>query len=467
MPSLKAEIKFGTDGWRAIISDTFTFKNVRRVAQAIADYYNGRRGRGKVRVAVGYDTRFLSDKYARLVGEVLADNGIEVIIADSPVPTPMLSFAVKRKRLTAGVMITASHNPASYNGIKIKTASGGAAGVEVTSVVERSANRIINPRKSRSTARVTVKDLAGDYVRFLRSYVNLAKMKKAGYRVLVDTMHGSGNGFIELVLAGTGVRLEFNRRERNPSFGGLRPEPIPENLACSIERMKREKFDICLVLDGDADRIAAIAPGGEFISPQKILALLALHLYRDRGFSGGVVKTIVGTNLLDNLTRDLGLKLYETPVGFKYISYHMEHHNIMVGGEEAGGIGFKNYIPERDGTLAGILLLEMMAYRRRGILRIISDMERKYGRYYYLKESLRISGKSIDVMKFRGVKSLLGKKVVEMKDYDGVKLTSSDGSWLMLRGSGTEPLIRIYAESRSLQKSRRLLELGRRMALNR
>ncbi|MFA4984257.1 MAG: phosphoglucomutase/phosphomannomutase family protein [Candidatus Omnitrophota bacterium] len=466
MSSLKAEIKFGTDGWRAIISDTFTFKNVRRVAQAIADYYNAGRSRGKARMAVGYDTRFLSDKYARLVSEVLADNGIEVILADNPVPTPMLSFAVKRKRLTAGVMITASHNPASYNGIKIKTASGGAAGVEVTSVVEKAANRISNLKKSRVASRINIKDLSGDYIRFLRSYVNLAKMKNSGYRVLVDVMHGSGNGFIERVLAGTGIKLEFHRRQINPSFGGLRPEPIPENLACSIERMKNEKFDLCLVLDGDADRIAAIAPGGEFISPQKILALLALHLYQDRGFSGGVVKTIVGTNLLDNLTRDLGLKLYETPVGFKYISYHMECHNIMVGGEEAGGMGFKNYIPERDGTLAGILLLEMMAYRRRGILRIISDMERKYGRYYYLKESLRISGKSVDVMKFRDIKGLLGKKVVEVKDYDGVKLTASDGSWLMLRGSGTEPLIRVYAESKSLQKSRSLLEFGRRLVLN-
>jgi len=465
MSKLRAEIEFGTDGWRGIISDNFTFRNVGRVAQAIADYYKSHCQGKKVKIAVGYDTRFLSDKYARIVSEVLAGNGIDVVLCDRAIPTPMLSFAVRTKLMTSGVMITASHNPAAYNGIKIKTASGGAAGVEVTAVVEKNANRISKIKKVKPQGRIAVQNLSDDYVRFLRTYINLARIKKAQYRVLVDVMHGSGNGFIARVLAGTDIKLEFNRREINPSFGGLRPEPIVENLRDSIERMKKEKFDICLVLDGDADRIAAIAPGGEFISPQKILALLALHLFQDRKFSGGVVKTIVGTNLIDNLTRDLKLKLYETPVGFKYISYQMEHHNIMVGGEEAGGMGFKNYIPERDGTLAGLLLLEMMVYRRKSILQIISKMERKYGRYYYAREDLRIPNPNLNVMKFKNIKSLLGKRVVEVKDYDGLKLIASDGSWLIFRGSGTEPIMRIYAESQSLTRSKGLVELGRKLVL--
>ncbi|HTY45827.1 MAG TPA: phosphoglucomutase/phosphomannomutase family protein [Patescibacteria group bacterium] len=459
------EIKFGTDGWRGIISDNFTFKNVRRVAQAVADYYNRQTG-NQARMAVGYDTRFLSKEYADAVTEVLAANGIEVTLSDRPVPTPALSFAVRRQKLTSGIMITASHNPGAYNGIKIKTSSGGAAGVEVTGEVE---NLIANPSPrpgSVNPAAVRRVDMSREYVKFLRSYVDLKKVKNATFKVLVDVMHGSGNGFIAEVLKGTKIKIEFARQEKNPGFGGLRPEPVVENLKATMERMKNEKFDLCLVLDGDADRIAAVVPGGEFVSPQKILGLLALHLHQDRGMNGGVVKTIVGTNLMDNLTTALGLKLYETPVGFKYISALMEKEDILVGGEEAGGMGFKNYIPERDGSLAGLMLLEMMVYRKKNMRKILDDMERQFGRYYYLREDLHIKNPGMDVQGFKQTKSLLGKDVVGVKDYDGVKLTLRDGSWLMFRGSGTEPIMRVYAEAQSLAKSRKLIELGVKMILD-
>jgi len=459
------EIKFGTDGWRGIISDNFTFKNVRRVAQAVADYYNRQTG-NQARMAVGYDTRFLSKEYADAVTEVLAANGIEVTLSDRSVPTPALSFAVRRQKLTSGIMITASHNPGAYNGIKIKTSSGGAAGVEVTGEVE---NLIANPSPrpgSVNPAAVRRVDMSREYVKFLRSYVDLKKVKNATFKVLVDVMHGSGNGFIAEVLKGTKIKIEFARQEKNPGFGGLRPEPVVENLKATMERMKNEKFDLCLVLDGDADRIAAVVPGGEFVSPQKILGLLALHLHQDRGMNGGVVKTIVGTNLMDNLTTALGLKLYETPVGFKYISALMEKEDILVGGEEAGGMGFKNYIPERDGSLAGLMLLEMMVYRKKNMRKILDDMERQFGRYYYLREDLHIKNPGMDVQGFKQTKSLLGKDVVGVKDYDGVKLTLRDGSWLMFRGSGTEPIMRVYAEAQSLAKSRKLIELGVKMILD-
>jgi len=229
--------------------------------------------------------------------------------------------------------------------------------------------------------------------------------------------------------------------------------------------MKRETFDLGLVLDGDADRIAAFAGKGEFIPPQKILGLLALHLFQDRGMKGGVVKTIVGTNMMDNIAAGLGLKLYETPVGFKYISNLMNTQNILVGGEEAGGMGFKGYIPERDGTLAGILLLEMMAYRGRPMIKILFDMEKRFGRYYYLRQDLKIPNLKINLNNFKKIKSILGKKVVWVKDYDGIKLICSDGSWLMFRGSGTEPIMRVYAESKSLEKSKRILLFGRQLIL--
>jgi len=462
------EIRFGTDGWRGIISDNFTFANVRRVALGIARYYlaQNEKGGGKTKIAVGYDTRFLSEKYAVLVSEVLSSLGIDVILSDRAIPTPMLSFAVRKKNLTAGVMITASHNPAEYNGIKIKNASGGAAGQEVTEAIEKILVEPADTLVNIQSGKIDTVDLSRDYIKFLRSYLDFKRMKNARFRVLVDVMHGSGNAFIAEVIKGSKIKLEFTRKERNPSFGGLRPEPVIENLKPTIERMKKDKFDLCLVLDGDADRIAAILPGGEFVSPQKILGLLLLHLRQDRNMSGGVVKTIVGTNLIDNIARKLGLKLYETPVGFKYISRYMESEDILTGGEEAGGMGFKNYIPERDGTLAGLLLLEMMAYRRKALKQIIKEMESEFGRYYYLRSDIKVKNPGLDVMRFKTIKDLLGKQVIEIKDYDGLKLIASDSSWLMFRGSGTEPIMRVYAEAKSLSRSKQLLKFGERLILD-
>ncbi|MFA6350502.1 MAG: phosphoglucomutase/phosphomannomutase family protein [Candidatus Omnitrophota bacterium] len=456
------EIKFGTDGWRGVISDNFTFKNVRKVAQAIADYYSARAKSPKL--AVGYDTRFLSKEYAQIVANVLSANNIEVLLADNATPTPMLSFKVKNHNQTAGVMITASHNPADYNGIKIKTDTGGAAGVEITQEVERMANAMIEV-KTEPKARIIKEDFAKEYVNFLRSYINIKKLKTAKFKVLVDSMHGSGDKFITQVLKGSSIKVEFTRADINPSFEGLRPEPVAENLEATMRKMKTEKFDICLVLDGDADRIACVAPGGEFISPQKILGLLALHLNQDRKMSGGLVKTIVGSNMMDNISEKLGLKLYETPVGFKYISNLMDTKDILVGGEEAGGMGFKGYIPERDGSMAGLLLLEMMAFRKKNFLRILDEAENEFGRYFYLRDDIRIPDIKVDYDALKKIKAVCNKEVVQVKDYDGVKLILKDASWLMFRGSGTEPIMRVYAESKSLKITKELLAFGRKLIL--
>jgi phosphomannomutase len=481
MSKLEPKIKFGTDGWRGVISEDFTFRNVRRVAQAIADYYNrqtGKQANRQTKIAVGYDTRFLSDRYAKEVSQALAKNGIDVILSDRAIPTPMLSFAVKNKKLTSGVMITASHNPAEYNGIKIKTSSGAAAGLEVTDEIEKllsHASCLIH----HTLGRIKEEDLTGDYISFLKSYIDLRRFKNAKFKVLVDPMYGSGNGFIADILKGTKIKLEFMRSDVNPSFAGIRPEPVLENLRPTLERLKKEKFDLCLVLDGDADRIACFAGRGVFISPQKILGLLTLHLSQDRKMSGGVVKTIVGTTLIDKITQQLNLRLFETPVGFKYISALMEKENVLVGGEEAGGIGFKGYIPERDGTLAGLLLLEMMIYRNKTMLEILNEMEDRFGRYYYLREDLELQAPCLSLPRrqaggrqassklqdLKNLKKILGKEVVEVKDYDGIKLICSDESWLMFRASGTEPLIRVYAESGDLKRSEKLIEFGKGLIL--
>lgn len=460
---VRPQIKFGTDGWRGVISDNFTFENVRIVAQAISDYYNARSP--KPEAVVGFDTRFLSARYGAIVSEVLSANGIDVVISDRAVPTPCLSFAVKNRKRTFGVMITASHNPAEYNGIKIKTADGGAAGVDVTKEVEKLIAQPA-PAEKRAPGKISKEDLVTGYVRFLRGYVDMKKLKTAKFRVLVDAMHGSGNSYFKDVLGDSKIKLEFERADVNPSFEGLKPEPVLDYLLRTQARMKKEKFDLGVVLDGDADRIAAFAGSGEFLNPQKVLGMLILHLVQDRGMTGGVVKTVVGTNLIDTICGKLGLKLYETPVGFKYISELMVTKDIIVGGEEAGGIGFKDYIPERDGTLAGLLLMEMMVDRKQSILEILKDMEKEFGRYYYSRDEIKLNAAGgVDLNDFKGLKKVLGRAVTDVKDGDGIKFILDDGSWLILRASGTEPIIRVYAESKSAKTTDEMLAFGRKLIL--
>lgn len=464
-------IKFGTDGWRGIIAQEFNFENVKVVSQAIADYMIGLKEPDKEKkpiVIVGYDTRFLSEEFAQTVSCVLAANDLEVVLSDKSAPTPAVSFAIKNKNYNLGIVITASHNPAAYNGIKIKTSSGGAADTTVTSKVEanlfKNRVKIISLNDGLAKGIIKLEDITTDYMNFIRNFVDMKVLKKTRLKVLVDIMHGSGNGFIAQILENTPLEIELMRSDINPSFDGRRPEPIECNLELLIKRMKEERFDIGLVLDGDADRIAAVAPGGEFISPQKILSLLILHLVQDRGLSGAVVKTIVGTTLIDKIVERLGLQLFETPVGFKYISKLMQEEDILIGGEEAGGIGFKDYIPERDGILSGILILEMLSTRRQSLNKMLANLNKEYGKFCYEKIEIDLAeAKFKDIKNLKIPKKLLNKKIVEVKDFDGVKLICEDASWLMFRASGTEPIIRIYSEANTRQKAKDLVLIGKKM----
>ncbi len=461
-----SEIKFGTDGWRAVISDTFTFKNVAIVSQAISEWvkHHLKAKNGVKKLAIGYDTRFLSDKYAQTVAQVLAANHIECILSNAAIPTPALSFGVTRLDCVAGIMITASHNPGHFNGIKIKTAEGGAASKDITNIVEDYLNKTEVKKADFEEAQkeklIVIHDFRDDYVKFIRSYIDLAKIKKAKFKVIMDAMHGSGDSLIKRVLEDSKIDLTLMREDVNPSFEGGKPEPVVEYVGEIIERVKKEKFDIGLILDGDADRIAGVAAGGEFIHPQKILGLLILHLARNRGEKGGVVKTICGTMMIDRIAEKLGLTLYETPVGFKYISDLMVSEDILAGGEEAGGMGVHNYIPERDGTLAGLLLVEMMVYQKKNIGKIMAEMEKEFGRYYYLRSDMELGKETFDLDKVKKIKKLLGRPVVDMKDFDGVKLICDDESWLMFRPSGTEPLVRVYVEAKSLSRAQKLIKYG-------
>jgi len=461
------EIKFGTDGWRGVISDNFTFKNVRIIAQAVGEWVNRDIQAGQKTLAVGYDTRFLSEEYARLVSCVLAQNGINVFLSNSAIPTPALSYGVLRTKSVAGIMITASHNPAKFNGVKIKTDKGGGAPAEITNKVESylyqtpvqtmEFNRAIEEKKIKKY------DFKVDYLKFIKGYIDLKRIRKAKFKVLTDAMHGSGNGLMAQILKGTNIRLSLMRDDINPYFDGGKPEPVVEYLSGILQRVKKEKFDLGLVLDGDVDRIAAVAYGGDFIHPQKILGLLALHLIRNRGRTGGIVKTICGTTMIDNIAKKLGVKLYETPVGFKYISDLMVSRNIVAGGEEAGGMGVQGFIPERDGTLAGLLLLEMMVYQKKNIRKILLDMEKEFGRYYYERCDLELGKGRFDAEKVRSMTTLLGQPVVGIKDFDGIKLTCADESWLMLRPSGTEPLVRAYSEAKTAARAKALIKYGQEL----
>jgi len=462
-------IKFGTDGWRAIISKDFTFKNVQIVSQAIADHFK----KGST-LAVGYDWRFLSEKYAELVTEVLAANGIKVLLSDKAIPTPLVSLLIKNRKLDGGIVITASHNPSDYNGIKIKAHYASSADLAITrsveALLEKNKVKILPLKDAIKSGAVQIVDLRADYMKFVRSYINLDLLKKSKLNVLIDCMHGVGDGYIKEVLKDTGVKITEMRTGRDPLFGGVSPEPIPKNLGPVFEEMKNGKFDIAIVNDGDADRIAAVMPKGEYISAGQIMALLLLHFIEDKKWTGSVVKTVTNTTLIELIARKYKLKLHETPVGFKYICKLMLEEDVLIGGEESGGIGVKGYIPERDGMLLGILLIEMMAHRKKGILQIMSDIETEYGRFCYTRIDMELADdkkkKLMESLKKDPLKKVLDKPVVEMKSYDGFKFILEDGSWLTMRLSGTEPILRVYAETSSKDLSQKYIEFGKKIALS-
>ncbi|MCA9406090.1 MAG: phosphoglucomutase/phosphomannomutase family protein [Candidatus Omnitrophica bacterium] len=463
----KKEIEFGTDGWRGVISDNFTYKNVAIVAQALCEWIKKdakiKKGQKKV-VAVGYDARFLSREYAEIVSSVLAKNNIGVFLSKDIIPTPALSYGVVDLKGVCGVMITASHNPAKFNGVKIKTAEGGGAGKDITDKVEKYLHK--TPVKTMDyldavdAKKIILHDFKKSYFKFMRNYLDLPKLKSSKFKIIQDVMHGSGGTVLKDVLNDTSLDIHLMREDVNPSFEGVKPEPIEDYVPEILQRVKKEKFDIGLILDGDADRIAAVDSNGEYINPQRILALLTVHLVRNRGRSGGVVITTCGSMIMKHISDKLGLKLYETPVGFKYISDLMVNERIVAGGEEAGGMGVQDYIPERDGTLAGLLLVEMMVYQNKNIKQILDEMEKEFGRYYYTRSDLDLRGRKFDKAKIAKIDKLLDEKVVKVQTEDGVKLICEDESWLMLRPSGTEPLVRAYSEAKSLKKAKELLKVG-------
>ena len=462
-------IKFGTEGWRAIIAEEFTADNVRVVTQAIADHLRTTtRSPLPMTVAVGYDGRFLSDYFARAVCEVLAGNGIRSVVSTGLVPTCAVSRYGVAKRLSLGIMITASHNPALYNGLKVKEAFGGSAGTETVASIERRLGRSKVKRAPFDDARrhhtVAQADLLPAFLAGIRSFIDLAAIRRAPFHVVVDSMHGAGGRLIEQLLKGGKCRVETLHGERDPLFGGQAPEPIASHLTTLMSRVKRARADLGIANDGDADRLGIIGPGGQWLNPGQVMCVLLLHLVKARNATGAVVKTVSSTMMINRLAEALGLRVLEVPVGFKHVAKLMLTQDVLIGGEESGGIGVKGYLPERDGILNGLLLLEALAVRRQKLSAILRDLERAYGRWSYGRRDLHLTMPQVDRLFARLANAppsaIAGISVQRVNTLDGVKLIGRDESWLLFRRSGTEPIVRIYAETPQRQRLFRLLAFG-------
>jgi len=481
-------IHFGTDGWRAVISDTFTFHNLRLVGQAIADavgsehWLNGKTTLENVdphKMVVGYDTRFLSDRYAVDMARVLAANGYKVLLSQSDAPTPVISFTVRHQGAIGGVMITASHNAPRYNGVKLKAAYGGSALTEQCRRVEvylndneergRGPNQM-DFEQARQAGLIQRINPLPAYYDHLRKLINFDLIAENPQRVVVDSMYGSGRGVIKGVLQGTGCEVQEIRAELNPGFGGVHPEPIGRYLGALASAISTGMGEMGLVTDGDADRIGAMDGRGNFVDPHKIMALALRYLVEKRGWRGPVIRTVSTTSMIDRLAERYGLPMHETPVGFNNIADYMLQGDVLIGGEESGGISFHGHIPEGDGILMGLLLLEIVATSGKTLYELVEDLLAEVGPAFYQRTDLRLSHPvSKDAMN-RGLvedapAEIGGEKVTSISTIDGVKYLIADGSWLLIRPSGTEPVLRVYAEGRTPQMVQALLEYGEQVAI--
>ncbi len=492
-----AKIKFGTDGWRAVIAREYTFANVERVAQAYADYLNATRKESLLKqlvdvgqvskseardarftnviqqavseerplVIVGYDRRFLSELFGQRAAEVLAGNNLDVSLFDEAAPTPLISWAVKELSAAGGVVITASHNPPEFNGFKIKAPWGGSAAPETTAVVEGLVDAH-SPKRSEISPDTSGRlELAvTSYRAQIASYVDLDLLRRKKASVIVDPMHGSGGTWVESFLTGGQLKVETIRSNRDPLFGGVNPEPIDSNLAALKDRVVAAGALVGLATDGDADRVGAVNECGETMSMHDVVPIILLHLVRNRKMTGGVVRTFSQSVLLKRIAAAHNLKLYETAIGFKYIADLMLKDDILIGAEESGGIGVKGHIPERDGILNSLLFLEAIISTEKAPSEMLRELHREFGEFHFRRRDLRVElsvgQQLIERLSQATPSEVAGYRVIGVETTDGTKLLFDDESWLLFRQSGTEPMLRIYAEAQSVAQSEALLAAG-------
>jgi phosphomannomutase len=459
------QIKFGTDGWRAVIAREFTYVNVERVAQAYADFLTKEAGEQQPLVVIGFDRRFLSENFAARTAEVMAGNGCRIAMFADAQPTPLISWAVKDLGANGGVMITASHNPANFNGFKIKAPWGGSAAPETTRQVENLVDQT-TPRRTAVTddGRQLLEPVVNRYRQQISSYVDLERLKSAGGKVIVDPMHGSAGRWVEDFLAGGSLSVETIRELRDPLFGGVNPEPIDQNLGPLKQRVLETGALVGLATDGDADRVGAVDERGRTMTMHDVVPLLLLHLARVRKIDGAVVVTVSQSVLTKRIAHEMGLKVYETPIGFKYIADLMMKEDILIGAEESGGIGVRGHIPERDGVLNSLLFLEAIVSAGKPPSEMLADLHREFGEFHFGRRDLHLQvsrGQELVArLSENPPANFASFDVTNVETMDGAKLIFDDESWLLFRQSGTEPMLRIYSEATSVEKMQKLLAAG-------
>lgn len=480
-------IHFGTDGWRAVISDTFTFTNLRLVAQAIADavasadWINGTPLEIKPdprKMVVGFDTRFLSDRFATEVARVLAANGFTVFLAQSDAPTPVISHAVRNMGAIGGVMITASHNAPRYNGVKLKSAVGGSALPEQCRRVEVYLNdneergrgpNLMDMDQARELKLIQRFNPIPAYYDHLRKLIDCDIIAENPQRFVIDSMYGSGRGVIRGFLQGSGCEITEIRGEMNPGFGGVHPEPIGRYLGALAGAIGAGMGSFGIATDGDADRIGAMDERGNFVDPHKIMTLALRYLIQNRKLTGSIVRTVSTTRMVDRLAKQYNLPVHETPVGFNHIADYMMKEKVLIGGEESGGIGFFGHIPEGDGIIMGLLIIEMVSAAHTTLYEMVQDIQKELGPVFYERIDLRLKypvakEKMVQRLVKDAPSTLGGEQLSEVSTMDGVKYIFADDSWLLIRPSGTEPVLRVYAEGRSQEMVKELLAYGNKIA---
>lgn len=480
-------IHFGTDGWRGVISDTFTFHNLRLITQAIADavaseeWLNGAYSGPKpdsTKMVVGFDTRFLSDRYAAEAARVLAANGFKVYLTTADVPTPAVSYSVRHLGAIAGIMITASHNAPRYNGVKLKATYGGSAIGEQCRRVEVYLNdnesrgrgpNLMDFDQARASGLIERFNPTPAYYDHVRSLIDFDIIADNPQIMVVDSMFGSGRGQIKGILQGTGCEVAEIRGEMNPGFGGIHPEPIYANLGALAGAIASGQGQMGLALDGDGDRIGAMDGRGNYVDPHRIMALSLKYLVEQRNLRGKVLKTVSTTQMINRLAEKYDLEVIETPVGFNHIADWMLRDDVLIGGEESGGISFKGHIPEGDGVLMGLLLTEMIAANDVPLDEMITELLNEVGPAHYQRVDLRLTkpiskDRMVERLADSAPDSIGGVKIDEVSTMDGAKYILADDSWLLIRPSGTEPVLRIYAEARETAMVEALLDYGRSLA---
>ena len=471
-----AEIKFGTDGWRAVIADDFTFDNVRLVTQAFADYLL-RTNQASGGVTIGFDTRFLSGSFAAAVAEVMAANDIPVGLVSAPVPTPMLSFAVRERGTSAGVMITASHNPARWNGFKVKMSNGASAPLEVTDAIEdalpaiRARGAVARVAMGDAEARDLVErfDAAPSYLTAVRELVDIEAIRSAGLKVLVDSMYGASAGLTAEAIGVAETTVDEIHGTRNPAFPGLRaPEPITPNLTEMMSVVAHGDYAVGFATDGDGDRFGLVDEQGRFITQLQTFALLTRYLLEERGLRGPIVRSVTTTRMIDRLGEIYDVPVHETQVGFKFLGEKMIETDALIAGEESGGYAFRGHIPERDGVLSGLYFLDYLARTKRTPSELLEDLYAVVGRHEYERVDITLRGDERDEILERvreaNPAEVAGMAVVSRDTVDGFRFNLEGGWWLLLRFSGTEPLLRVYAEMPSMEQVHEALQTGQEIA---